>query len=359
MRMALELAAEGRGFTSPNPMVGAVIVKDGEVVGRGWHEFAGGPHAEVNAIAEAGEQARGATLYVTLEPCNHYGRTPPCTTAVLAAGISRVVTAMDDPNPKVTGGGNACLRENGVEVVTGILEPEARRLNAFFLKHVRTGRPYVILKCAATLDGKIATQSGDSRWVTGEAARAYVHELRHAVDGIMVGVNTIRADDPRLTTRREHGRSRDPVRIILDTRLTIPEDAKVLQGESVSGTLIVSGQLSDNAQRQRLIDRGIRILDIPAKEDRIDLDALMDHLGGMGITSLLVEGGGQLSAGVLRAGVVDRICFFYAPKILGGDGISLCSGPGPEKMADAIRVANMDVRRFGDDFLIEGDVVNN
>lgn len=359
MKLALDLAARGRGYTSPNPMVGAVIVKDGKVVGRGWHQFAGGPHAEVNAIADAGELARGATLYVTLEPCNHFGRTPPCTKAVLSAGITRVVVAMNDPNPKVAGGGNQCLRENGIEVVSGICEAEAQKLNTFFIKHVQTGRPYVILKCAATLDGKIATKTGDSKWVTGEAARAYVHELRHAVDGIMVGVNTIRADDPCLTARRGEKTSKNPVRIILDTRLSIPEDAKVLQAEAVSGTFVVTGKCKDNAIRRKLIEKGVRILDAPVKDGRIDLAALMDQLGQMGITSLLVEGGGQLSASVLRAGVVDRICFFYAPKILGGDGISLCSGPGPEKMDEAIRIKNVEISRLVEDILVEGDVVYN
>ncbi len=356
MQMALGLAANGRGFTSPNPMVGAVIVRDGEVVGKGWHEFAGGPHAEVNAIADAGNLSQGATLYVTLEPCHHHGRTPPCTEAILAAGISRVVVAMTDPNPRVTGGGNTFLLANGIDVTTGICEADARQLNRFFIKHAQTGRPYVILKSAATLDGRIATRTGDSKWVTGAAARTRGHELRHEVDGVMVGVNTIKADDPSLTTRLEHTRGIDPIRIVLDTRLTIPENSKVLQGGAASDTLIITGNYADDDRRQRLSAQGVRIIETPVRDGRIDLALLMDRLGAMDITSLLVEGGGQVAAAMLNAGLVDRICFFFAPKILGGEGISMCSGPGPEKMADAIRIDNMEIHRLGDDILIEGDV---
>lgn len=357
MQMALGLAAKGRGYTSPNPMVGAVVVQDGEVIGKGWHQFAGGPHAEVNAITDAGGRSNGATLYVTLEPCNHHGRTPPCTEAILAAGISRVVVAMDDPNPRVTGGGNQFLLSNGVAVTTGICEAEARQLNRFFIKHARTGQPYVILKAAATLDGRIATRTGDSKWVTGPEARTRGHELRHEVDAIMVGVNTIKADDPSLTTRLAHARGVDPTRIVLDTRLSIPGDAKVLQGGAVSDTLVITGNSIDNDKRRQLVEKGVRIIETPVKDGRIDLPLLMDRLGKMNITSLLVEGGGQVAAAMLSAGLVDRICFFYAPKILGGRGISMCSGPGPEKMADAVRIENMEIKRFGDDLLVEGDVV--
>lgn len=203
MQLALELAEKGRGWTSPNPMVGAVVVRDGKIVGRGYHQRVGGPHAEVNAIDDAGDRARGATIYVTLEPCNHFGRTPPCTHKIIAAGIRRVVVAMKDPNPDVQGGGNAYLKSHGIEVITGIGETAARTLNEGFVTWVTTGKPFVIVKCAATMDGRIATRTGDSRWVTGPAARAWVHRLRHAVDGIMVGVETVRKDDPSLTTRLE------------------------------------------------------------------------------------------------------------------------------------------------------------
>lgn len=358
MQMALDLAARGQGYTSPNPMVGAVIVKDDWVVGQGWHEAAGGPHAEINAIVDAGENARGATLYVTLEPCNHEGKTPPCTQAIASAGIARVVVAMADPNPHVTGGGIAYLREAGIEVTTGIYEAEAWRLNAFFIKHVQTGRPYVILKCAATLDGQIATKTGDSKWVTGQAARTRVHQTRHAVDGIMVGVDTVKSDDPSLTTRLEDKKGIDPVRIVLDTRLTIFEDAKVLGPGSESDTIVITGNPVDPDKRQRLLENGVRVMEAPVQNDRIDLTALMEQIGRMEICSLLVEGGSQVAAAMLTAGLVDRVNFFYAPKILAGNGIAMCSGPAPEKMASAIGVTNMEVRYFGDDLLVEGDIAS-
>jgi len=361
MKMALELAEKGRGYTSPNPLVGAVIVKDDAVVGRGCHRAAGQAHAEVEAISDAGGNCRGATLYVTLEPCNHHGRTPPCTRAILDAGIARVVVAMDDPNPRVAGGGNAFLESRGIPVATGILREDARRQNAFFIKHVQTGLPYVIIKSAATLDGKIATDNGDSKWITGEASRAHVHSLRHAVDAILVGVDTIRADNPRLTTRLAGGGGKDPIRIILDTNLNIPETAGVIDKRHAAGTVLVTGGVTGGhpagEKRAALDEKGVRILDAPLHDGRIDPRGLMKTLGEMNITSVLVEGGSRVAASMLRAGVADRICFFYAPKILAGDGISMCRGPGPETLSEAVRVANIEIKRFDEDILIEGDVI--
>ena len=357
MNMALALAEKGRGFTSPNPMVGAVIVKNSQVAGRGWHKAAGGPHAEINAIADAGNEAAGATMYVTMEPCNHHGHTPPCTKAVIEAGISRVVSAMADPNPRVTGGGNDFLRAHGIDVTCGVCQNEAEKLNIFFIKHVRTGLPYVILKCAATLDGKTATTTGDSKWITGPAARRRVHEMRHAVDGIMVGVDTIKADDPALTTRLENFTGKNPVRIILDTKLTIPEHAKVIQKQWAFDTIIATGADTSVEKRINLERRGARILDVPVKEGRVDVTALMEKLGKMNITSILVEGGSRVAASMLRAGEVDRICYFYAPKILAGDGIPMCSGSAPETMASATGVKNIEIKRFENDIMIEGDVI--
>lgn len=355
MKLALDLAENGRGYTSPNPIVGAVIVKDGRVVGRGWHKKAGGPHAEVHAIDDAGSEAEGATLYVTLEPCNHHGRTPPCTQKILAAGIRRVVMAMDDPNPDVTGGGAEFLRRHGITVISGVRENEARRLNEFFITHVRERRPFVILKCAATLDGRIATRTGDSRWVTGESARAHVHEIRHAVDAIMVGVNTIRTDDPSLTTRREGKPGVNPRRFILDTGLSIPDDAKVLRIHPASDTVIVTGDSSASEKRKRLAAAGVGIMDAACADNRIDLAALMPQLGEQGVTSLLIEGGARVAASAFAAGIVDKVCFFYAPKILGGDdGVPMCSGPGPERMDQCLRLRDITVRRFDEDIMIEG-----
>lgn len=355
MNMALELSEKGRGFTSPNPMVGAVVVSNSHVVGTGYHEYAGGPHAEVNALNEAGDLARGATLYVTLEPCNHTGRTPPCTKKILESGIARVVVAMQDPNPDVTGGGIEFLRERGIQVDAGIEEKEASRINEFFIKYVRTKRPFVILKTAATLDGRIATRTGDSKWVTGPSARNYAHRIRHAVDGIMVGIGTVKQDDPSLTTRLENIKTKDPARIILDTRLSISESARLLKVESDAGTYLVTGQNPSPDKKNRLEKMGATIIESPLKSGFIDLDALMLQLGAMGITSLLVEGGGRVAASVLSCRIVDKILFFYAPKILGGDdGVPVCRGPGPDQMSDCIQIQDVLVHRFDDDILVEG-----
>ncbi|MDM8551811.1 bifunctional diaminohydroxyphosphoribosylaminopyrimidine deaminase/5-amino-6-(5-phosphoribosylamino)uracil reductase RibD [Desulfobacterales bacterium HSG2] len=355
MKMALDLAVKGEGFTSPNPMVGAVVVRDGEVVGKGFHEAVGKAHAEVNAIDDAGASAKGSTLYVTLEPCNHTGRTPPCTEKILAAGIERVIVAMDDPNPDVTGGGNAYLRSRGIDVISGVCEAEAKRQNEVFIKHIRTRRPFVIVKCAATLDGRIATKTGDSRWVSGEESRKFVHRLRHAADGIMVGIDTVKKDDPSLTTRLEDMAGRDPARIILDTRLSISRDAKLLGLDSDADTFLITGDSVPEDKKAEIESTGAKVIESPVKEGRIDLDPLMDRLSEMGITSLLIEGGSRVIASALKARIVDKIHFFYAPKILcGDDGVPICKGTGPELMKECLTVKDMNVRRFGDDVMIEG-----
>jgi diaminohydroxyphosphoribosylaminopyrimidine deaminase/5-amino-6-(5-phosphoribosylamino)uracil reductase len=310
----------------------------------------------VNAIDNAGKQAAGATIYVTLEPCNHHGKTPPCTEKILAAGIRHVVMAMTDPNPDVSGGGAEYLKKSGVSVTTGICEAAARRLNEAFIKYITTKRPFVTLKTAATLDGRIATRTGDSRWVTGEAARRYVHELRHENDAIMVGVNTVKADNPSLTTRLEDKFGKDPIRMVLDTRLSIPENSKLLKIPAGADTFIITGSPGASPKRAAIEKSGARVIDASLGSDgRIDLNALMDRLGKMEITSLLVEGGAQVAAAALKAGIVDKIVFFYAPKILGGDdGIPMCSGKGPARMADSIPVKNLIIRQFGDDVMMEG-----
>jgi len=355
MQMALDLAARGTGFTSPNPLVGAVVVKGQKVVGRGYHERYGDPHAEVNALHQAGHQARGATLYVTLEPCNHTGKTPPCTEKILAAGIRRVVVAMVDPNPSVKGGGNAYLRHSGIEVVDGLEEDAARRQNAFFIKHIQTGKPFVILKCAATLDGRIATRTGDAHWVSGPQSRQFVHELRHAVDAILVGVDTVKTDDPRLTTRLSDGNGCDPMRIILDTHLSIPLNARVLTQSSTAKTILVTGPDVDAAVRSQVIAGGARVLTSPCRDGQIDMNALMKTLGAEGIASVLIEGGSRISGSALRSGIVDKIYFFYAPKLLGGDdGVPICRGQGQERMQDCLNVDAVTVHRFGSDVMIEG-----
>jgi diaminohydroxyphosphoribosylaminopyrimidine deaminase/5-amino-6-(5-phosphoribosylamino)uracil reductase len=355
MRMALALAAQGAGRVSPNPMVGAVLVNAQRIVGRGFHQAVGGAHAEVNAIDDAGDQARGATLYVTLEPCNHQGRTPPCTRKIIEAGIARVVVAMADPNPDVTGGGNAYLRARGIDVVCGVCADEARQLNEIFVKHVRTKLPFVVLKMAATLDGRIATRTGDARWVTGPAARARVHTMRHAMDAIMVGVGTVAADDPALTARLEGGGGVDPIRIVLDTHLRMPAAARMLRQDSTAETWVVCGPQAAQDEKTRLKDRGARILEAPLQAGRIDLKALMDLLGARQVTSVLIEGGAQVAASALQADVVDKVMFFYAPKILGGDdGIPMCKGPGPDKMSASRPLHRTTVTRVGEDLLVEG-----
>ncbi len=360
MKMALILAKKGWGFTSPNPMVGAVVVKDGKVVGKGYHKAAGKAHAEVNAIDDAGENAKGATIYVTLEPCNHTGRTPPCTEKILKVGIKRVVVAMKDPNPNVAGGGNEYLRSKGLEVVHGILEDEALKLNEFFIKYVKTSTPFVIVKCAATLDGSIATRTGDSKWVTGEASRAFVHWLRHGVDGIMVGTGTVKKDNPSLTTRIKNFPGKDPVRIILDSKLSISSHAKIFGLNSDAKTIIVTSEGIPEKKRNILKEKGVIVIGAPIKRDGlIDLGRLMGRLGYIGITSLLIEGGSRVIASALQAKIVDKIFFFYAPRILGGnDGKPICMGKGPDLMRQSIPVSDIKVRRFEDDIMIEGYIDN-
>jgi diaminohydroxyphosphoribosylaminopyrimidine deaminase / 5-amino-6-(5-phosphoribosylamino)uracil reductase len=355
MEMALDLAEKGRGYTSPNPMVGAVVVADGKVVGKGYHEAAGRAHAEVRAIDDAGEKANGATLYVTLEPCHHHGRTPPCTEKILAAGIHRVVVAMADPNPAVTGGGSDYLEAKGLQMTLGICEQRALRLNESFVKHAVTGRPFVTLKCAATLDGRIATRTGDSRWVTGEMSRQFVHKLRHASDAIMVGIGTVRKDNPSLTTRLDIHGGRDPLRIILDTGLGISEKAGLLNLDSNAGTLIVCGDTISHEKRHRIEETGASVLEAPLKDGGIHLDLLMNILGERNVSSLLIEGGSRVIASALAAGIVDKVFFFYAPKILGGDdGVPICRGPGAVLMKDSIGIKEINVTRFDDDVMIEG-----
>jgi diaminohydroxyphosphoribosylaminopyrimidine deaminase/5-amino-6-(5-phosphoribosylamino)uracil reductase len=361
MRRALDLAGKGLGFTSPNPMVGAVVVKDGKIVGEGYHQAAGLPHAEVNAIDDAGGKAAGATLYVTLEPCNHTGRTPPCTEKIIRSGIRKVVSAMEDPNPAVAGGGHRYLMAQGIGVTDGVCEEEARRLNEAFIKHACTGRPFVIVKCAATLDGRIATSTGDARWITGSASRLHVHRTRHAVDGIMVGINTVHADDPSLTTRLPvdvQPDPRDPVRIILDTHLAISENAGILRLDSGASTLIICADIVPEKRKAAIERPGVRVMAVETTENgRIDLPVLMDHLGEENITSLLIEGGSQVIAAAFAAGIIDKAMFFFAPKILGGDdGVPICSGPGRDNMADCIQLIDIRTSRFEDDILIEGYV---
>jgi diaminohydroxyphosphoribosylaminopyrimidine deaminase/5-amino-6-(5-phosphoribosylamino)uracil reductase len=360
MKMALSLAERGRGWTSPNPLVGAVIVKDGKVVGKGFHQAAGGPHAEIFALEEAGDDAKGATLYVTLEPCNHTGRTPPCTHAILRSGITRVVAGMKDPNPRVTGGGLDYLRRQGLDVVVGVCENECRRLNEIFIKYASTTLPFVMLKCAATLDGRIATRTGDSKWITNPHSRHFVHKLRHMADAVMVGIGTVVKDNPQLTTRLEGRKGSDPMRIVLDTHLSIPSGARLLHLSSDSDTLIVTSSSVSPEKRKSLQRAGLQLLAMDCHEDHIDLKALVRELGRREITSLLIEGGSRVNGSALRAGIVDKVYMFYAPKICGGDdGAPICAGPGVERMEQSLKLKDISVHRFEDDVMIEGYLKND
>lgn len=355
MQLALALAQEARGRTAPNPMVGALVVCEGKIVGRGYHRKAGTEHAEVVALREAGERARGATLYVTLEPCCHYGRTPPCTKAILAAGIKRVVVAMVDPNPQVAGKGIQELQEAGVEVTVGVLGEAASRLNEVFIKYMTTGFPFVILKMALTLDGKIATDQGDAFWVSGEESRRWVHQLRDQVAAVMIGVNTLLRDDPLLTTRLDGQRGHDPVRVIVDSRGRTPITARVLGLESESPTIVATTPLAPAERLEQLQRAGAEILLCREKSGQVDLRDLFWQLGRREITSVLLEGGARLNASALREGLVDKIHFFLAPKIVGG-----LAAPGPIgdlgiiRMKEAIVIKELTVEKIGSDFLFTG-----
>jgi len=356
MRKALALARKGLGRTSPNPAVGAVIVRNRKIIASGFHRKAGENHAEVEALANLGGKAeRGDTLYVTLEPCNHYGRTPPCTKAILESGIERVVVGLVDPNPTVAGGGCGFLRKKGVDVKIGVLEPECRRLNEWFPKFSKTGHPFVVGKSALTLDGWTATSMGHARWVTNEKSRQLVHQMRDSLDAVMVGVGTVVADDPSLTTRLKKSGGRDPARIIVDTHLRIPGHAKVLNHRSGSETFIAFGEGESEEKREALKREGVSPLCCPTKNGRVDLKSLMAMLGDMGITSLMVEGGATLMASMIGDRLIDKFCIFQSPKILGGgDGIPMVAGKGPEKMDGCIRLKDVQVTQLGGDILLEG-----
>ncbi len=346
MRLALRLAAKGN--PSPNPYVGAVIVKDGEIIGRGFHRKAGMPHAEVealNSLADKGE-AKGATMYVTLEPCNHFGRTPPCTKAIIEAGIRKVVFAAKDPNPNVKGGGEEELRKNNIQVEGGMLAEESLALNEVFVKYAKTKIPFVVVKAAMSLDGKIATRTGDSKWITGEKARKYAHTLRSRYDAALVGINTVLADNPHLTARIRGGRN--PMRVILDDTLRIPLDANVV-GE---GTLIATSGRFDGEKKAALEAKGAEVL-VCGKE-RVELEALLKKLGERGITSLLVEGGAEVQGSFLDAKLADKFILFCAPKLIGGrEAKCAFAGKGAETLASAVNVRIERMKKLGEDVFIE------
>jgi len=354
MRRALRLAARGRGWVSPNPMVGAVIVKGGRVVAEGYHRRVGGPHAEGLALGVARGVARGATLYVNLEPCCHHGHTPPCTEALIAAGLARVVAACVDPDPRAQGRGVRQLREAGIEVEVGLLEAEARRLNEAYFKRLGTGFPFVSLKAAMSLDGKIATAAGESRWITGEKARAWGHRLRASHDVVLTGVATVLADDPELTVRLVRGRT--PLRVVVDSKARTPARARLLTADDRPPVVAVTEQ-APGARRRRLEQAGASMWVMPSREGRVDLEALMKRLVAAGSQSVLLEGGGRLAASALAAGLVDRVYFLIAPMLIGGAGAPTpVDGTGVGRLAEAWRLSSVRVRRVGEEVLITGDL---
>ncbi|MGP8246461.1 MAG: bifunctional diaminohydroxyphosphoribosylaminopyrimidine deaminase/5-amino-6-(5-phosphoribosylamino)uracil reductase RibD [Bryobacteraceae bacterium] len=364
MREALELARRGRALASPNPMVGAVVVADGgEVVGRGFHTWESRDHAEVVALAEAGGKARGATVYVNLEPCSHYGRTPPCADALIAAGVARVVAPLEDPNPLVRGEGFRKLRAAGIEVeMTLEFAAEAAKLNEPFLHFARTSRPLVTLKAAITLDGKISAPDDNSGWITSERARAHVQELRHDHDAILTGIGTVLADDPLLTDRTGNNRSRPLLRIVMDSQLRLPLDSKMAR--SARGDLVaVTTSASSADRRAKLAARGIQVLVFDGPGGRADLAALISWLGEHRYLSLMIEAGSKLNWTALESGLVDRVFFYYAPKILGGlEALPLAGGIGRRRRADAIRLHDLTLHSIPpDEFAVEGylDVYRN
>ncbi len=359
MERALALAQAHLGETSPNPTVGAVIVKEGRILGEGWHRGPGHPHAEIMALAQAGEEARGADMYVTLEPCDHYGRTPPCSLAIIRAGIARVFYATPDPNP-VAGGGAQRMEAAGVEVYRGLGEEEAREINRFFFHFIRTGRPYIIAKFAASLDGKIATRTGESQWITGSQARARAHALRGQVDAILVGAGTVLADDPRLTARDAEGRPapRQPLRVILDSRGRIPLDARVFQPTLPGQTLVATTPKMPPARQRALAQLGVEVLVVPANlQGWVSWSHLLDALGKRQITSLMVEGGAQVLGSCFQAGAVQEVWAFLAPMIIGGqEAPGPIGGQGFVRLAQAPRLTHVRVESLGKDWLFRGKV---
>ncbi len=362
MTLALRLAAKGRGTSGPNPMVGAVVVKRDKIIGQGFHLRPGTPHAEILALRQAGKLAQGATLYVTLEPCCHLEkRTPPCVPEILRSGVRRVVVAMQDPNPSVKGKGAAALRRAGLSITIGVACSEAEELNMAYCHWMKTGRPHVTLKAGMTLDGKLAAATGESRWITGERSRREVHQLRDDVDAVLIGLRTVLADDPSLTARTgprlEQLASKQPLRIVVDSRLRTPVKAQILAQQDKAKTIIATTAAASAARRSVLQKQGIEILTVPALQGRVSLPALLEQLGRRGIMSLLVEGGSEVNAAMLKAQLVDHIRLYVAPLLLGGQNAKgVIGGTSPARLAGAIEVRHMVTRSIGNDVVVEGDL---
>lgn len=351
MELALEEAKKGCGRVNPNPMVGAVIVKNGEIIGKGYHKKFGGPHAEREALASCSQSPEGAAMYITLEPCCHYGKTPPCTEAIIESGIADVVVGAIDPNALVAGKGVHTLTQRGIRVITGVLEDECKKLNEVFFHYITQKTPFVVMKYAMTLDGKTATSTGKSKWITGETARAHVHLLRHQYTGIMVGVGTVVADNPQLTCRLPDGRN--PVRIICDTNLRIPLESEIIRTAHDVKTYIATA-CDDCKKADALRCRGAEVIPVPKKNGRVDLRELSVCLGRLQIDSILLEGGSTLHASALEAGIVNKVLVYMAPKIFGGASAKTAvGGAGVDSPDDAYRFINRQITMLGDDILLE------
>ncbi|GAA0078082.1 bifunctional diaminohydroxyphosphoribosylaminopyrimidine deaminase/5-amino-6-(5-phosphoribosylamino)uracil reductase RibD [Clostridium sp. CTA-5] len=357
MDLAIDLAKKGIGKVNPNPLVGAVIVKNGKIIAQGYHEYYGGPHAEVNAVKNSTEILEGSTIYVTLEPCYHYGKTPPCVDLIIKNKFQKVVIGMLDPNPLVAGKSIEKLQENGIEVVVGIREKECKELNEIFIKYITSKLPFVVLKSATSLDGKIATSIGESKWITSEAARKDGHILRKKLSAIMVGVNTIINDDPNLTCRIDNGRN--PVRIILDSKLRIPINSKVIKNKDAV-TIVATTRYADQIKMQQLLKEEIKVIKVKDKNKKVDLKDLMIELGKIQIDSILVEGGGKINFSSLQQGIVDKVRFYIAPKIIGGvNSKGSIGGEGFRKLSDAVNLKNLTYKNIGDEIVIEGYIKNS
>ncbi len=357
MKVAIAQAKKAIGRVSPNPMVGAVIVKKGEIVGMGYHHRAGSPHAEINALRKAGKKAKSADLYVNLEPCCHYGRTPPCVDAIIESGIKKVIIGMKDPNPLVRGKGAARLRAAGIATHTGVLEEECRKLNEIYIKYITKKTPFGILKVASSLDGKIATKSGDSRGISSNESLHYVHRLRDQCDAIMVGIGTIQADDPLLTTRLKGKAGKDPIRVIVDSSLKVSSGARVFNVRSNAGVIVATTHRAAKRKKEKIEELGARVITVGSAGGKVNLKRLMIALGKLDITSLLIEGGTGIITSALKDGIVDKILFFYAPKILGGrTACGITAGEGIVSVRQALNVQDIKVRRKGEDILLEGYV---
>jgi len=350
MRRAMELALKAKGKTSPNPMVGAIVVKNAKIIGEGFHQQAGLAHAEIVALDEAGKKAKGATLYVTLEPCAHFGRTPPCVDRIIKSGIKEVIVGMVDPNPINNGKGINVLRQNRIKVETGFLAEELRKINESFIKYISKRMPFVTVKVAQSLDGKIATRTGDSKWITSDKSRAYAHKIRTQFDAVMVGVNTVLKDNPRLDAwfSRRH-----PVKIIVDSQLSIPQNANLFSGKSQVIIVTLPVRPGQETENRKLLAAKAKILEVREKDGQINLKDMMKKLAQLEITNILVEGGGMLIGSLFDDGLVDKILFFISPKIIGGkESTSSVMGKGVERVEKALRLKETKLRRFGEDVLV-------